>query len=146
MSTYFDTGVLLKSYVTEKNSANADALILQAMLPIPFTHFHDIEMRTALRLKHGRGEITAAELKGALRDLQVDISEGRLAKPACDLPDVFRAAEELSSKYAAVTLARSMDILHVAAAVVIGAKTSVTFDTRQAALATKAGLKAKTQA
>ena len=146
MSTYFDTGVLLKSYVTEKNSADADALILQAAQPIPFTHFHDIEMRTALRLKHGRGEISGAELKSVLHDLQTDIGEGRLAKAAYDLPDVFRQAEELSSKYASVTLTRNMDILHVAAAVVIGAKTFVTFDARQAALATKAGLKVKNRA
>ena len=100
-------------------------------------------MKTALRLKRGRGEITDIELRGALRDLQADIDAGRLKKPACDLPDVFHKAEELSSKYAAVTLARSMDILHVAAALVIRAKNFVTFDARQAALATKAGLKVK---
>jgi predicted nucleic acid-binding protein len=146
LSTYFDTGVLLKSYVTEKNSAIADALILQAAAQIPFTHFHEIEMRTALRLKRGRGEITEGELKGALRSLQEDIDAGRLKKPAYDLPDVFHKAEELSAKYAAITLSRSLDILHVAAAVVIGAKIFVTFDARQAALATKAGLKAKAQA
>jgi predicted nucleic acid-binding protein len=146
LSAYFDTGVLLKSYVTEKNSAVADALILQAAVPIPFTHFHEIELRTALRLKRGRGEITDAELKGALRSLQEDIDAGRLKKPAYDLPDVFHKAEELSAKHAAITLSRSLDILHVAAAVVIGAKNFVTFDARQAALATRAGLKVKTQA
>jgi len=145
LSTYFDTGVLLKSYVTEKNSADADALILQAGQPIPFTHFHEIEMRTALRLKRGRGEIGEAELTGALRNLQADVDAGRLAKADYDLPDVFRKAEELSSKYAASTLARSLDILHVAAAVVIEAKTFVTFDARQAALAAKAGLNVKTR-
>ena len=143
MSAYFDTGVLLKSYVTEKNSAAADALILQAAAPIPFTHFHEIEMRTAFRLKRGRGEITDAGLEGALRDLQADINAGRLEKPVYDLPDVFHKAEELSAKYATVTLARSLDILHVAAAVVIGTVDFITFDKRQASLATKAGLKVK---
>lgn len=143
MSVYFDTGVLLKTYVTEKNSTAADALILQATPPIPFTHFHEIEMRTAFRLKRGRGEITEAEMKGALRDLQADINAGLLEKPAYDLPDVFHKAEELSTKYATITLARSLDILHVAAAMVIGATDFVTFDKRQASLATKAGLKVK---
>jgi len=145
LSAYFDTGVLLKSYVTEKDSAAADALILQSAAPVLFTHFHEIEMRTALRLKCGRKEITDAELKGALRNLQEDIDAGRLKKPAYDLPDVFHKAEELSAKYAAITPCRSLDILHVAAAVVIGAKNFVTFDGRQASLATKAGLNVKSR-
>jgi len=145
LSAYFDTGVLLKAYLPEKNSAAADALILEAATPIPFTHFHEIEMRTAFRLKRGRGEITDTGLKGALRDLQADIDAGRLEKPVYDLPGVFHTAEVLSAKYAVVTLARSLDILHVAAAVVIGAVDFVTFDKRQASLATKAGLKVKGQ-
>jgi len=96
-------------------------------------------------LKRGRGEITDTGLKGALRDLQADIDAGRLEKPVYDLPGVFHTAEVLSAKYAVVTLARSLDILHVAAALVIGAVDFVTFDKRQASLATKAGLKVKGQ-
>ncbi len=145
MTAYFDTSVLLKSYVVEKDSATADALILQILAPIPFTHFHAIEIRTALRLKCGRGEITTAELKGALGDLQADIEAGVLDRPVYDVSNVFQKAEELSAKYAAATLARSLDILHVAAAVVIGARQFITFDARQAALAAKAGLKLGSQ-
>jgi predicted nucleic acid-binding protein len=137
---YFDSGVLIKSYVEEVNSAVADALISQIAEPIPFTHFHAIEIRTALRLKRARGEITDAQLKGALGALQTDIDGGRLERPAHDLPIVFQKAEDLSAKYAATTLARSLDILHVAAAVVIGSRQFITFDSRQAALASKAGL------
>ena len=143
MIAYFDSGVLIKSYVAEKDSAAADALISQTLEPIPFTHFHAIEIRTALRLKLGRREITDAQLKGALRALQEDIDKGRLDRPAYELLTVFREAEELSAKFAAVTLSRSLDILHVAAAVVIGARQFITFDARQAALASKAGLTLK---
>lgn len=141
MSTYFDTGVLLKAYVPEPNSRLADALILEAAPPLPFTHLHEIEMRTALRLKRGRGEITAAELKTALRDLQADITAGRLEKPAYNLVAVFHKAEELSAKYAADTLARSLDILHVAAALTLGARVFVSFDERQRKIARRARLK-----
>ena len=38
---------------------------------------------------------------------------------------------------------RTLDIIHVAAALVIGAKEFVTFDGRQAAMARKAGLTVK---
>ena len=143
MTAYFDTGVLIKSYIAEKDSPVADALILKALEPIPFTHFHGIEIRTALRLKRGRKEITDAELKNALSALQQDIDAGRLERPSYDLSIVFHKAEELSGKYAAATLARSLDILHVAAAVVIGANQFITFDRRQEALALKAGLTLK---
>jgi predicted nucleic acid-binding protein len=142
---YFDSGVLIQSYIPEANSAAADALIAQTLEPIPFTHFHAIEIRTALRLNLGRREITDAQLKNALRLLQEDIDTGRLNRPTYDVSIVFHEAEDLSAKYAAATLARSLDILHVAAAIVIGARQFITFDKRQAALASKAGLKLKKQ-
>jgi hypothetical protein len=140
LTAYFDTSVLIKSYVAEKDSAAADALILGTSGPIPFTHFHAIEIRTGIRLKRGRGEITEMELKGVLANLQKDVDAGRLERPAYDLSIVFHKAEELSANHAADTLARSLDILHVAAALVIGARQFITFDKRQAVLATKAGL------
>jgi hypothetical protein len=141
MSPYFDTGVLVKSYVLEPDSAAADALIKQNPPPIPITHFHEIELRNALRLKRNRLEITDAQLKGALRVFDHDIAAGFLEKPDYDLRGVFHKAEELSTKYAVTTGARSLDILHVAAALVIGARIFVSFDKRQRAMANKAGLK-----
>ena len=98
-------------------------------------------LRTALRLKRGRGEITATELKTALRDLQADITAGRLEKPAHDLVAVFHKAGELSAKYAASTLVRSLHILHVAAVLTLGARVFVSFDDRQRKIARRARLK-----
>ena len=141
MNTYFDAGVLLKAYVPEPDSDLADTLILAARPPLPLTHLHEIEMRNALRLKRGRREITQGELRTALRDFQADITAGRLEKPAYDLVVVFHKAEELCAKYAAATLARSLDILHVAAALVVHASTFVSFDERQRKVARRAGLK-----
>ena len=80
-------------------------------------------------------------MKTALRDLQADIIAGRLEKPACDLAAVFHKAGELSAKHAASTLARSLDILHVAAALTLGARVFVSFDDRQRKLARRARLK-----
>ncbi len=141
MKAYFDTSVLLKFYVEEPRSAEADALILKADAPLLFTHFHEIEIRTALRLKRGRHEITEAELKTALGNLQSDINTGRLEKPNYDVASVLYKAEEFSAKYAAETLARSLDILHVAAALVLGAREFVSFDERQRKIASRMKLK-----
>ena len=80
-------------------------------------------------------------MKTALRDLQADITAGRLEKPACDLVAVFHKAGELSAKFAASTLARSLDILHVAAALTLGARVFVSFDNRRRKIARRARLK-----
>ena len=104
MTAYFDTGVLVKSYVPEQDSAVADALISHTLEPIPFTHFHAIEIRAAVRLKRGRGEITDTEFRTALGNLQDDIDAGRLERPAYDLSVVFRKAEESSPMHRMVTL------------------------------------------
>ena len=52
-------------------------------------------------------------------------------------------AERLSTSYSERLGTRSLDILHVAAALVLGVKEFHTFDTRQAKLAKTAGLKVK---
>lgn len=101
---------------------------------------HELEIRNALRLKRNREEISQAQLKAALADVQADMDSGLFERPAYDLSDMFHEAEALSAKYSAETGARSLDILHVAAAIQIGAKVFVSFDKRQQALARKAGL------
>ena len=141
MRTYFDTALLVKSYVEEANSPLADALLKEAPLPVDFTELHGLEVRTALRLKHFRGELTAAELAGAMELLQADLAAGLLAKPALDLAAVFHRAEAISARNVAETGARSLDILHVAAAVELEADAFASLDERQRAVAHKAGLK-----
>ena len=68
MKTYFDTGVLVKAYVAEADTPKALVLIRQVRPPVPTTHLHSIEIRNALRLKCGRGEITEIEMKASLRE------------------------------------------------------------------------------
>lgn len=141
MNTYFDTGVLVKAYVFETGTREALALIRQAKPPIPLTHLHAIEIRNALRLKRGRREITEAAMAASLRLFQDDIDAGRLEKAPYELASSFQRAELLSSKYGTSTLARTLDILHVAAALEIGCKEFVSFDKRQRRLASLEKLK-----
>jgi predicted nucleic acid-binding protein len=62
-------------------------------------------------------------------------------RPPLDLYTVFAGAEVLSALHASRLLSRSLDTLHVAAALELGCKRFVTFDARQARLAEAAGLK-----
>ena len=135
LSTYFDTGVLVKAYVFERGTPEALALIRRVRPPIPLTHLHGIEIRNALRLKCGRSEITEVEMKASLRLFQDDINAGRLEAATYELAGLFQRAESLSNRHATATLARTLDILHVAAALEIGCTDFVSFDKRQRSLA-----------
>jgi predicted nucleic acid-binding protein len=137
LNTYFDTGVLLKVYVQELNSAEAIALVSKIAPPIPFTHFHTIELFTAIRLKRFRAEINANEEKTAIQVLRADITNERLQLPDYDLLQLFRRAEVLSAKYAAIFGTRTLDILHVAAALEAECTEFVSFDERQRKVAAK---------
>ncbi len=141
MMIYFDTSTLIKIYVREVNSSAAVKILQASKSPVPFSHLVELELRTAIRLKHGRGEITAAEQRAVLQTLESDFAQGVLARPDYDLDSVYRRAEALSAKHAAGTLARSADIWHVAAALEIGCNAFASFDGRQRNLAALSKLK-----
>lgn len=138
---YFDTGVLAKLYCVESNSHQAVTLVGKHRPPLPFTHWQEIEIRTAMRLKLFRKEMTAAELKAGLRNLHSDLEEGFFQRAVYDPVEVFHRAEELSARHASAIGCRTLDIIHVAAAGAIGSREFVTLDVRQAELARKAGFK-----
>jgi predicted nucleic acid-binding protein len=141
MTVYFDSSALVAVYVTEAYSARARRE-LRRHGRVPWTPLHDLEVRNALRLLHGRRQIDEAELHGLLEHVDDDLRRGRLARPAIDLGAAFRRAEELSRKHASKTLARTLDVLHVAALIEIGCETLVSGDERQITLAKAEGLRA----
>jgi predicted nucleic acid-binding protein len=73
-------------------------------------------------------------------DLQQDLASGLLVAQPHLWGKLVREAESLAEHHTPVIGARSLDILHVAAALVLGATEFCTFDTRQGKLARAAGL------
>lgn len=140
MQTYFDTSLLLKSYIPEQGTKRALEIIHTAQPPFPFSHLLELEIRTAMRLKFGRGELTKAQLTGALRAVESDFSKGILLRPKYDLEEVFSRAESISRDLAANTMARSADIWHIAAAIEIQCARFASFDQRQREVAEMCGL------
>jgi hypothetical protein len=55
---YFDTGVLLNLYLPEPRAADAVALVSARGGKPPVGQLHELEMRSALRQKAGRGDLT----------------------------------------------------------------------------------------
>ena len=143
MDAYFDSGVIVKLYVQEANSADAVRLVTGYEAPYALTGWQALEVRNAIRLKGFRAEITPAAMTQSIAALEQDSVAGRWVRPGYTVADVEQKAEELSAGHAATLGCRTLDIIHVAAALVVGTKEFVTFDHRQAALAKAAGLTVK---
>ncbi len=138
---YFDTGVLLKLYLPEPRAADAVTYV-NGSAKAPFiSPLHELEMRSAVRQKAGRGEITLAESESLITQIEADLSNGVLERLTVVWPDVFATAEALSSSHGISTLCRTLDTLHVALAIEFGFKEFCTFDLRQSLMASAAGLK-----
>lgn len=137
---YFDTGVLLKLYLPEPRAVEAVAFVNSSKNLAPITPLHEMEMRSALRQKAGRGEITLGECDKLIAQLEADLSEGVHKRAVVIWPDVFATVESLSAAHGVRTLCRSLDTLHVALAQELGATEFCTFDHRQSLMAAAAGL------
>jgi predicted nucleic acid-binding protein len=142
LSVYFDTSIITKWYLPEADSAAALRLRARHEPPAILTHLHRVELITAWHLKVFRRELRLATALHALSDLEHDVDAGLWDPPAYDLGDVHARAEQLARRHTAALGARSLDILHVAAALALGATRFVTSDRRQASLARAADLPA----
>jgi predicted nucleic acid-binding protein len=143
MDAYFDSAIIVKLYVSETTSPDAIRLVGAYAAPYWLTHWQTLEVKNAIRLKAFRKEITATEMNQSIAAFEQDIAMGRWQRPVYDSPTVERKADELSASHSATLGCRTLDIIHVAAAVVIGAREFVTFDGRQGAMAKQAGLTVK---
>jgi len=141
MNAYADTGLFVKSYVDEENSAEADEILAKVGTPLAFSHIHAVEIPNAIHLKRFRAEITPDQEAAVIRAFQGDIDAGRLQRPDYDLGAVFRRAEALSARHSGSLGTRSMDLLHVAVALEAGCTEFISFDARQRKVATKEGLR-----
>jgi len=139
VTTYFDSSAIVASYVPEPGSRKARKALL-AVVSAPFTPLLDLEVRTALRRMAGSGRLTSSESASVLSLVDDDVAAGRLWKAPLDLHATVARAESLSARHAQRFLSRSLDMLHVAAALELGCTRFVTLDSRQARLAAAAGL------
>ena len=110
-------------------------------VPMAWTWLHELEFRNAVRLQVFRKLIEPASVSLIMKDQASDLKSGIYFSAAPALSDVAREAERLSELYTTKLGNRSLDILHVSHAMVLGVREFLTFDIRQAALAKAAGLK-----
>lgn len=108
---------------------------------IAYTLLNELEVTMMLQRGVGTGRIDFSDRDAVLRDLADDEADGVLARTSLNQVKVHERAMELSRKFTATLGCRALDILHVAAALALGAKVFASFDHRQRKLAAAAGLK-----
>jgi predicted nucleic acid-binding protein len=137
---YVDTSVIVKLYVKEDRSLEATDWVRNNNEAIPWTALHELEFNNAIHLKEFRDEITPEEA-GWIRERFTEHEErGVYYRPQLNWIDTFGLAVGLSGKHTKKTGSRSLDILHVAAALVLEADKFLTFDERQSGLADLSGI------
>ena len=85
--------------------------------------------------------LTSVEVRAAWQEVEQDLASGLLAANPDLWEKLLREAESLAELHTPTIGSRSLDILHVAAALASGATEFCTFDTRQGKLARRAGLR-----
>jgi len=136
---YLDTSALLKLYLNEQGSEPTQRLVAGQRHPLPVWEIQQMEFVNAMRLKVFWKDISPADA-----DRQIELFKDRRRRglyyhPEIDRLELAGAFERLSRK-TMQTGARTLDILHVACALVLGARQFVTFDAKQTLVARQAGL------
>jgi len=140
MTIYYDTGVLLKLYTREPESPSVRSFVVNTGQALPFTSLHRCECASAFHLKAFRNECGVSQANRALADIEADLRSGVLNLLQPDWEAVWQKTLELSIARSASTGCRTLDTLHVAAALTLGFRHFATSDRRQASLAEHLGL------
>ena len=143
MVAFADTGFLASLYLKESTSAAARDAIQAAAVVLPFTPLVELELRNSLNRAVQRQRITVAQRDALWQDVEADIAGGFLVPTPVASGQLHDQARLLSDRHTPTLGTRSLDLLHVAAALLLGSKTFFSFDDRQRKAAAREGLKVK---
>jgi predicted nucleic acid-binding protein len=149
MIAFPDTSFLCALYVRQDNSPEAAAHFKAMSEALHVSSLLLYEFRQSVRFQvwlHGRDKnkgYPQAIAEAALGKLQANMEAGAVVVVTADWPDVHRLAEIISKRHTMTGGHRSLDVLHVATALHLGARDFLTFDTNQRKLAAAEKLKVK---
>jgi predicted nucleic acid-binding protein len=140
LSGYADTSFVVSLYTPDSNSLSAAKLIARSRLPLLITPLGELELMNALQLRVFRKELDSREIKTANTLFRRDLEAGIFALKPLSL-SIFERAKLLARKQTAPLGTRTLDLLHVASALVLQADALYSFDHHQEKLAKAEGLK-----
>ncbi len=137
---YADTGFLLSLYLPETTTAAAAATMRNTTAPLPLIALTLLELRNGFRLAVFRRYISEHQRAQCWEQLERDIAGGVYERATVSGPQLYERAAGLVDAHSARLGTRTLDVLHVTAALLLGAKTFLSFDRRQCKLAVAVGL------
>ena len=143
MVAFADTGFIASLYLEESTSQAADAALGSKREPLPLTPLAMLELRNAFNRAVQRQRITPAQRDAIWQDVEADIASGFLVPVPVPPGPLHDTARRLSDRYTPMLGTRSLDLLHVAAALALEAKVFLSFDDRQRKAAASEGLQVK---
>lgn len=141
MTIYADTGFLVALYVEEPFSRAASRMV-QSRPVVLVNALHLNEFTNAISLRCFRREFTQLEADLVRQHWNRHRSEG-VYREIEWMRETWDRAEELSTRHSAAIGTRTLDVLHVAAALLVRPDAFVSFDRRQRALARAEGMQVK---
>jgi predicted nucleic acid-binding protein len=132
MIVYADTSFLVSLYLPDAHSPAAWD-IMKSRPYLYLTPLHELEFINAIQLAVFRKFISKKESKLVLRNFEQDRSSifALTQMP----PETYARVEQLARRHTSVIGTRSLDILHVATALILKPDSFFTFDERQQKLA-----------
>lgn len=140
MKAYADTGFVVSLYKAETTSAAAAASMGKLQAPVWLSPLGELELHNAFQLAVFRGEI---DTSSALRKKQLfaeDLAKGIFVIQPVPAAALYQKAIELAERHSATLGTRSLDLMHVAAALILKADLFLSFDERQRKAAEMEGM------
>jgi hypothetical protein len=135
-----DTSFVCSLYVPDVNSPAATRKFRRIRAPLLLTDLVELEFVNAINLRVFRKQLLPWQLKDIHRAFREDAEAGLLR--IVPLPaGTFEHAIRMAAQHTAVLGTRSLDVLHIAAAIALKAESYFTFDEPQSQLAAAEGLR-----
>jgi predicted nucleic acid-binding protein len=139
LTVYLDSSLVVSLYGIDANSAAAQTAIQQCSEVPVITNLCQIEVLNAFGLQTFRKQVSAQRADFSIRNFDEDLRAGIFRLKS--LPEsAFLRARQISLQFTATTGVRAVDLLHVAAALELGADAFFSFDLAQRELAKTVGL------
>jgi predicted nucleic acid-binding protein len=137
---YLDSNIIFSVHGRDANTLAAVSLLESASAPFLLSPLCEVEFANAIGLRLFRKEILPAQAQASIGKLEGHVRNG--VYRLLPFPEgAFGRARALALSLTPAFGVRAADLLHVAAAIELGAETFYTFDRKQHAAARAAGLK-----
>lgn len=138
---YLDSSVVFSAQIKDANTLAATALLQSARESLALTRLCEVEFVNAVSLRVFRKEISDVQAQASIADLEKNLYRG--IYQILPFPDsAFIRAKALALSLTPTIGVRAADLLHIAAAIELGASSLFTFDQKQHRTARAAGLAA----